>query len=135
MRATITRVSTDDVIGTFGTVKWDHKPAPFAVACEDPWLDNEAWVSCIPPGYYVCRRVDSPHFGDTFEITEVPGRSHILFHRGNTHHNTNGCILIGESFHFLDGIPSIRASGEGYAEFMREVRGLDEFELRIVFAL
>jgi len=134
MKLVITRVSTDENIGSFGTMKFDHRPAPFALSCEDPWLDNEPWVSCIPAGLYTCRRVDSPKFGDTFEICDVPNRTHILFHRGNTHHNTNGCVLVGEKYHFLEGIPSVAASGEGYAEFKAEVAGVDEFELEIRWA-
>lgn len=135
MELLIARVSTDDEIGTFGVLKWTADPAPFALSCEDPWLNNEPWVSCIPVGSYKCRRVQSPKFGDTFEVTNVEGRSHILFHKGNTHHNTNGCILVGESFDFLSGVPSVKSSAVGYGEFMKRLDGLDEFDLRITWSL
>ena len=128
------RISTNDPVGTFGVLKWSDRPAPFAVTCEDAWLNNQAWVSCIPEGDYICRRVDSPKFGDTFQVMDVPGRTHILFHKGNTHHNTNGCILVGESFSHLDGLPSIAHSGQGYGEFMGRLQGIDEFELNIMWA-
>jgi len=130
----INRVSTHDVIGTFGTLKWDEDSAPFALCCEDPWLDNKAWVSCIPAGRYLARRVDSPRFGDTFEITKVEGRTNILFHKGNTHLNTNGCVLVGEQFLFLGGIPAIGSSMSGYREFMRRLEGSDSFNVRIVWS-
>ena len=39
---------------------------------------NRRNVSSIPAGTYIVKRVDSPRFGDTFEITGVPNRSHIL---------------------------------------------------------
>lgn len=71
---------------------------PFVVTLEEPWLNNQRGASCIPVGAYVCRRVISPKFGDTFEVTNVPGRSHILFHKGNTTDDTEGCILVGALF-------------------------------------
>ena len=38
---------------------------------ENPWLDNEPYVSCIPKGNYKCHRVDSPRYGDTFQVMNV----------------------------------------------------------------
>ena len=63
---------------------------------------NARNVSSIPPGVYVCKRVDSLRFGDTFEVTGVPDRSHILFHAGNTEEDTQGCILVGSMFGVLN---------------------------------
>lgn len=110
------------LIGAFG---------PFAVTLEDPWNQNRRNISCIPPGNYVCQRVNSPKFGDTFEVTKVPGRSHILFHKGNTEEDTHGCILVGEEFGVIRGEPGILASGRGYGEFMEKMRCKSRFLLTI----
>jgi len=101
---------------------------PFALTLEDPWLGNMPNVSCIPLGHY---RAVKHHFGDTFWIQDVPGRSEILFHKGNTQHDTHGCILVGESFSHVLGEDGITGSKEGFAEFMRILEGVDEFNLDI----
>lgn len=111
--------------GTFGVLRIGH--VPFALTLERPWRDNEPNVSCIPPTQYICRRVHSPKFGETFEVQGVERRSHILFHKGNTIDDTHGCILIGEQF---DGT-RLAHSGAGYTEFMQKMDGLNEFTLRI----
>lgn len=110
---------------------WDGDPAPFALSLEDPWKDNRVNVSCIPVGTYTCQRFNSPTHGETFIVCDVDGRTYILFHRGNTHINTMGCILIGEKFHFLGGIPSIAGSADGFNEFWNRCKDEEEFELEI----
>jgi hypothetical protein len=62
---------------------------------ENPWKNNQTNVSCIPEGYYRCRKRVSPKFGETYEVLNVPDRSHILFHAGNRPRDTEGCILVG----------------------------------------
>lgn len=114
--------------GTFGVLRIGQ--VPFALTLEPPWRDNETNISCIPPTEYVCRRIHSNKFGETFEVQGVERRSHILFHKGNTLADTNGCILVGEKF---DGTRLVH-SGEGYQEFMTKLAGLDEFTLRIMEA-
>ena len=98
----------------------DLKGVPYAVTLEPPLIMSDDGyhtqpnISCIPIGHYRCKRIDSPKFGDTFEITNVPGRSHILLHRGNRETDTLGCVLVAESFSQM-GIGSSRA---GFKEFM-----------------
>ncbi len=118
--------------GTFGVLI--IATYPFAVTLENPWLDNEVMVSCIPLGKYICRRIDSPKFGNTFEVTDVEGRTHILFHKGNTEEDTSGCILVGEEYGFLGGERAVLASSRGYNEFMNMHKGSQSFELSIVDA-
>ena len=67
------------------------------VTLEEEDRGNQRNISAIPPGAYVCRR-SRYHAGgyDTYEVTDVPGRSRILFHIGNTEEDTAGCILLGE---------------------------------------
>ena len=116
--------------GTFGVLRIGQ--VPFALTLEQPWRDNETNISCIPPTEYVCRRIHSNKFGETFEVQGVERRSHILFHKGNTLDDTHGCILVGEEFAVnQQGVPIIAASAKGYQEFMAKLTGLDEFTLRI----
>ena len=65
---------------------------------ELPWLDNNPFVSCIPPGTYTAKKILSPTFGWCIQILNVPNRTNILLHYGNFYTNTKGCILIGSKF-------------------------------------
>ena len=120
-----------DETGTYGAII-DYRP--FAVTLEDPWKDNLPNISCIPSGIYTCERIVSPKFGNTFQIMDVPNRTHILFHRGNTQEDTQGCILLGEKYEPVAGKPGIQFSGQGYREFMGKLTGINEFEL-VIFNL
>lgn len=62
---------------------------------ELPWLNNLKIVSCIPPGVYCCKQIESPSRGRVYEVMDVEGRDHILIHIGNFPRDTEGCILIG----------------------------------------
>ncbi len=115
--------------GTFGVLR--HGQVPFVLTLERPWADNERDISCIPAGRYRCRRLHSPKFGNTYEITEVPNRTHVLFHSGNTIEDTQGCILLGEEFSGTWDRPMIVSSRRGFLEFMRYLDGALEFDLVI----
>jgi hypothetical protein len=118
--------------GTFGVLLDGVRP--FAVTLERQWLDNKKNESCIPEGEYVCRRVISPRFGETFEVTDVPNRTYILFHKGNIEEHSRGCILIGEQFESLNGKTAVLRSGKGYNEFMDRLKGEDAFLVNILWA-
>ena len=107
---------------------------PFALTLERPWRNNDPDVSCIALGVYICNRVLSPKFGDTFQVMNVPGRDHILFHKGNTEADTHGCILVGEQFEPLEQKFAIWHSGPGFSEFLSRLKGINEFELTILAA-
>src|ERR1700676_4364533 len=52
--------------------------------------------SAIPKGTYKPVAYDSPHFGRKVPLlVDVPGRSEIEIHYGNTAADTRGCILLG----------------------------------------
>lgn len=104
---------------------------PFAVTLERAWNNNLKGVSCIPVGTYLCKRVNSPKFGNTFEVTGVPGRDAILFHKGNIHDDSHGCILVGEQFNPVMGENGITASKEGFAEFLAKTADVDSFTLTV----
>lgn len=116
--------------GTFGVLL--EGGLPFALTLEPPWKNNQPFESCIPPGVYRCAGVNSVSYGYTYEVKDVPGRSLILFHCGNVGKNTKGCVLVGEQFEPLNGVPAIRASRDGYKEFMFRLRGETEFVLQIM---
>jgi hypothetical protein len=115
--------------GTFGVLR--HGQVPFALTLEDPWNDNQVRLSCIPAGHYVCQGVLSPKFGMTYEVKDVPGRSHILFHAGNTIEDTQGCILVGEEFAGTWMEPILAHSKRGFAELLSYLDGLSRFGLTI----
>ena len=104
---------------------------PLALTLERPWRNNAPEVSCIPPGNYTARRVQSPKFGETFEVTGVPGRSHILLHKGNTPADTEGCILVGAAWGSIAGSPAVLMSSQGYGAFMSVMKDKQEFQLLI----
>jgi len=72
---------------------------------ELPWKENQRSKSCIPYGEYACELINSPHFGEVYQIKDVPGRTHILMHPGNWAGDTeqgyrtdsDGCVLLGEA--------------------------------------
>ena len=74
---------------------------------ELPWRNNQQNISCIPADQtYVCQRVHSNKFGDTFEIKDVGNeRKYILFHAGNSPKNTSGCVLLGMQIDEYNRIP------------------------------
>lgn len=117
-------------IATFG-VMIDNNGIPFCLSLENSWKDNKPNVSCIPFGRYICKRVKSPKYGNTFEITNVNSRSHILFHWGNWAKNTLGCVLLGEEFAVLKNEPAIASSKNAFNEFLNKLRGIDSFILNI----
>ena len=66
---------------------------------ENPFINNERNISCIPEGEYKVR-LRLPRESATREylhllVKDVPNRDWILFHRGNTSKDTSGCILVG----------------------------------------
>lgn len=115
--------------GTFGVLL--NGSVPFALTMERPWAENKQSVSCIPAGTYICKRVRSPKFGNTFEVTGVPGREHILFHKGNELYETEGCIMVGEEFSGTYERPRISSSERGFLEFMQLLETHSGFELTI----
>jgi hypothetical protein len=126
----IKRLNVSHVIPTFGVLLLESG-VPFAVTLERPWLSNMKGRSCIPPGRYVAKRHVSPKFGETFWLQDVPGRSEILFHKGNLADDTHGCILVGESFNPVGGEDGITASKEGFNEFMRLNAGKESIVITI----
>ena len=97
---------------------------------ERPWLNNIPFKSCVPTGQYKVRRTNSPRFGpDTWQVQDVPDRTHILFHVANTSADVVGCIGCGISLYpDLNGVGNSR---KAMAKFDSYLAGLDETDLVI----
>ena len=130
MILTVFRLTQSDKLPTFGVLLREDG-IPFALTLERPWLNNQRGVSCIPLGRYFAKRHQSPKFGETFWLQDVPGRAEILFHKGNIDDDSHGCVLIGERFDPVNGEDGIVASAEGFGEFMRLTLGLGEIAVNI----
>lgn len=115
---------------TFGVLALDDD-APICVTLERPWLNNAPNVSCIPAGQYTCKRVNSPKFGNVFEVTGVTGRSKVLIHWGNWVTDTEGCIVLGESYAILKNEVAVAQSKAAFDEFMAKLAAVDSFQLTI----
>lgn len=111
---------------------------------EEDWKNNQRRLSCIPAGVYTLRRtVYHKHEYETFEVTNVPGRSRILIHPANTEEDVEGCIGIGLRRGTLrvpdedtPGRPIIEkqavvASREAFRRFMEQMKLVDTATLEI----
>lgn len=118
--------------GTFG-VLFDED-TPFCLTIEREWLDNMRNISCIPTGRYLCKRVQSKTFGNTFTVCDVPDRKLIRFHKGNIEDDSHGCVVVGEEYGRYKGKVAVASSGRAFAEFKYRLRGLNSFYLDIIDA-
>lgn len=97
---------------------------------ERPWRGNKKEISCIPSGTYTCKRYVSKRFGETFEVTEVPNRTYILFHVGNfPEKDSHGCLLVGSSL--MPNAPAVASSKNAMTKFREILKDAESFELRI----
>jgi len=115
--------------GTFGVLRLDGRV--FCVTLELPDRENETNISCIPAGSYRCRKVDSPTFGPPFEVADVPGRSHILFHAGNVVDDTKGCVLLGRYFGSLGTSRGVLQSKPTFKDFLDRCGDAEGFQFSI----
>lgn len=119
----------ESIDGTFGVLKIEGKA--FCVTLELPDRGNQAGISNIPAGEYLCKRYSSSNFPETYEITGVPNRSKILFHAGNVTNDSRGCVLLGAYFGKLRGNRAILNSGVTFTEFMQITRRENTLNLTI----
>lgn len=117
----IIRLETSNKFGTFGVLRINK--VLFCNTLEPPNKENKVNESSIPTGQYFCQMMRSPKFGETFEVTKVPGRSHILFHKGNVVEHTSGCIILGEHIGKLRTDRAVLNSGATFKRFMNTLKG------------
>lgn len=86
---------------------------------ERPWLDNRTSISCIPEGSY-CIELGTYHRGGykSYEILDVPDRTYIKIHIGNTCEDVHGCIALGSRLGSIRGHWAVMSSKQTYHNFM-----------------
>lgn len=131
MNLKLVRVAQHDN-STFGVLLCANRP--MFVTLEDLWRNNERMVSCIPAGTYKVKRHVSPKFGNCFRVEDVPGRSEILIHAGNTHVDTHGCILLGLMYGTLGTTAAILSSRAAMDSFLTVLKDVTETTLTITEA-
>jgi hypothetical protein len=110
--------------------------APFCVTLEHSF----GLKPKIPAGSYACVRgthslPDAVHFHglfETFEITEVPGHTGLLFHPGNFQSDSEGCVLLGEEIVAGRTGQMITNSDATFERFMALQEGVQTFQLTVV---
>lgn len=128
MDLTLTRVRFSPE-GIFGRLE-GHRISFQALATLEHSFDGKP---ALPAGVYKCIRGqhqlahhDFPF--DTFEVTEIPGHTGILFHVGNFNADSSGCILVG----LTQNERQIYCSKEAFWRFMSAQAGVDSFTLTVV---
>lgn len=122
------RLEEDHNHGTFGVLKIDKQVFCFTLEPAD--LENKKNVSSIPAQQYICKKINSPKFGVTFQVMDVPDRDHVLFHPGNRIEDTEGCILLGQYKGKLGQDRAVLNSGATFKEF-RDVALSSESEFHL----
>lgn len=93
--------------------------------------DTGHYIPKLPNGTYLCVRgihqlARSAPF-ETFEITGVPGHTGILFHTGNFHGDSSGCVLVGRK---IDR-KILAQSHAAFLDFLNVLKGLNSFVLTV----
>jgi hypothetical protein len=123
------RIDASSSDGTFGVMQIQKK---YRFSTLEPYhRSNEKSISSIPSGMYKIKRKVSPKYGETFEVCDIYGRSHVLFHNGNFDHHTEGCILLGLGFGVWGAQEVITQSKDAFAAFKKILNGIDQAELII----
>jgi len=90
------------------------------VTCEPPENNNRP-DTCIPPGTYIVIPHNSSTHPNTWEISNVPNRTAILIHDGNTENDTLGCVIVGDRLGTVDDLPAVLDSRLTLAALRREI--------------
>lgn len=97
---------------------------------ELPWKGNQRNVSCIPEGVYRVTPYSGSRFIDVYKINDVPNRTAILLHYGNTADDIEGCILVGRQVGELSGIRAVLNSRPAMEDLSKHI-GDSDFTLYI----
>jgi hypothetical protein len=116
-------------MGTFGKIIFEEFEC-FTV--ERPWLDNKVRQSCIPEGSYTLQLGMYNRGGyPAYEVMNVPDRSLIKIHMGNTMDDIVGCIAPGKSLGFLERKWGVTSSKKAFQEFMSAMSEVELSNLTI----
>ena len=116
---------------TLGALFLDDKE--ICKTLELPWRDNQKGISCIPTGEYKLSPYPSSRFGEVYIVNDVPNRTGILIHTGNTASDIEGCILVGGSYGKLNGKRAVLNSKQTF-KILKELLCSEEYILNIVNA-
>lgn len=123
--------------GIFGTLLTPSGQV-VAVTLEHAYPDgNGSFIAKIPKGQYACDLgkhflAGMTSFFETFEVTNVPGHSNILFHWGNFDNDSSGCVLLGETIQAgPNGEYMIMHSKDSFEKFMELQNGIKSFALEV----
>ncbi len=115
--------------GTFGRILI---PEFECYTVERPWLDNKVRQSCIPEGVYdlelgMYNRGGYP----AYEVKDVPNRTLIKIHIGNTIDDIVGCIAPGKSLGFMEKKWAVSSSKKAFTEFMDAMKDVESTKINI----
>lgn len=129
MKIKLTRAFSDRKV-TMGILQIEgieHKPI---YTLENP--DRITLHDCrIPAGTYKCEPYSGTKYKNVYILKNVPGRTAILIHWGNTEKDTLGCILVGMEAGHLGEYAAVKHSRVGF-DYLRSLIGDNDFELEIV---
>jgi hypothetical protein len=122
--------------GIFGDY-FDETGKHVCVTLEHAYLQpGGSYAPKLPKGVYLCvRGIHTLHDGvpfETFEITNVPGHSGMLIHKGNYNNDSDGCTLVGQSEVDSNGVEMITNSRVTFANFMKLQTGISQFLLEVL---
>lgn len=106
---------------------------------ELPWRGNAVGESCIPEGVYPMRKrrsgvVERSTGGEYlfgWEVCDVPGRTYIMIHPGNTIRDLEGCIAPGLGRGTLYNLPAVTNSQLAFDELMRSLEDRSEWTIDV----
>jgi hypothetical protein len=129
------RAYTD--MGTFGV--WTMPSGFQCYTVERPWAGNKPFKSCIPEGVYTMKKRPSPvvertsrgRYSEGWEVTNVPERSYIMVHPGNTAADLEGCVAPGEALGYIEGKWAVTNSQAVFRRLMTELSTRSEWTIDI----
>lgn len=118
--------------GIFSELRNDTGDLIAAVA-EHAYTMGLNWRGKLPPGIYICKRGIHKLDGkdetlECFEVTNVPGHTGILIHKGNyPKSESTGCLLLGTA-----QIGNMVVESQiAFDKFMNLMSGIDGFKLTV----
>lgn len=130
MEVKIKRFEHDNVQGTRGIVMLNDKFIGYSIEC--PKLYNTPYLSRIPAGTYLAMYKPSKKYGTAFIIENVPCRfGIILFHKGNTKEDFQGCIGLGDSMFLMDEHNAVGNTKAMCAKFYKDMKDVDQLTVII----
>ncbi len=136
MELTLERRGYFDEEGTFGELYGGDFSCK---TVELPWRDNRVNKSCVPEGTYVMRkrisgvvsRTSGGRFDQGWEIVNVPDRTYIMFHVGNTLADLDGCVAVGKAWGYIERHWGVTFSRDTFQAFMQALDGEEEHRIEI----